>query len=124
MLIIMNLNVRCIEINIVYNGFCRHGREVVVLVWAWSSSWIISIGKCNSNPTKWAFWSWRCVVRRCPSTNWDETRPLPCQSCIHPHNLGVWFHRWQRKSRWWTMLIFLQKTHHPPWQWFVTTMSR
>jgi len=23
-----NLNVRCMEINIFYNGFCRHGREV------------------------------------------------------------------------------------------------
>jgi len=32
-----NFNVRCIETNIFYNGFCRHGGEVV-LVWTWPSS--------------------------------------------------------------------------------------
>jgi hypothetical protein len=26
-----NLNARCIEINIFYNGFCKHGREVAIL---------------------------------------------------------------------------------------------
>jgi len=84
-------------------------REAIAFVWTWPSSWIVGIGKCSSNPTKWALWSWRCVVRNCPSIDWDATRPLPCQSCIHPHNLGVWFHSWQRKSRWWKMLIFCKK---------------
>jgi len=33
MLIIINLNARYIKINIFYNGFYKHGREVVALVW-------------------------------------------------------------------------------------------
>jgi hypothetical protein len=54
MFIITNLNVRCIEINIFYNGFWKHGREVA-LVWTRPSSWIVGIRKCSSNTTKWAF---------------------------------------------------------------------
>ncbi len=32
MLIITNLNVRCIKINIFLNGFCKHGGEVIALI--------------------------------------------------------------------------------------------
>jgi hypothetical protein len=63
-----NLNVRCIEINIFYNGFCRHGGEVA-LVWTWPSSWIVGSRKCSSNTTRWAFWSWKFVLRSCHPTH-------------------------------------------------------
>ncbi len=124
MLIITNLNVRCIKTNIFYDSFYKHRGEVVAFVRTWPSSWIVGIRKCSSNTTIWAFWSWRFVVRSCQLTHWDATRPSPCWGYIHPHNLNVWFHNWQRRSRWWMMSISLQKMHHPFWQWFATTMNK
>jgi len=108
-----NLNVRCIVTNIFYNGFCRHGGEIA-LVWTWPSSWIASIGKCSSNTTRWAFWSWRFVVGSCHLTHSDTIKPLPCWSYIHPHNLNAWFHRW------WRRLMHPQtflKTQMRVWRW-------
>jgi hypothetical protein len=55
------LNVEYIEINIFYNGYCKHGRKVA-LVWTWPSSWIVSNRKCSSNTTRWTFWSRKFVV--------------------------------------------------------------
>ncbi len=63
-----NLNVRCIETNMFYNGFYMHGREVA-LVWTSPSSWTASIRKCSSNTAIWAFWPWRFVVKSCHLTH-------------------------------------------------------
>jgi hypothetical protein len=67
MLIIKNLNVRCITINIFYNDFCKHGGEVVALLWTWPSSWTTCIGNYNSNITRWHFdyedLLWEVVIR-------------------------------------------------------------
>ncbi len=46
-----NLNLSCIETNIFYNGFWKHGGEVA-LVWTWPSSWIARIKNCSSNTSK------------------------------------------------------------------------
>jgi hypothetical protein len=108
-----NLNVRCLKINIFYNGFCKHGGEVA-LIWTWPSSWIVGIKKCSSNTTWWSFWSWKFVVGSCHSTHWDATKPLPCWGCIHSLLMAMFIPLlWLLQLCFITFITFMHQNSHP-----------
>jgi hypothetical protein len=105
MLIITNLDVRCKTINIFNNSFCKHGGEVVALVWTWPSSWTTCIGKCSSNTTKWPFdyedllWEgviWHTGIQECYFVNlwawmWTcEHEPMNKMEFFY----HIWWHGW------------------------------
>jgi hypothetical protein len=61
-----NLNVRCIETNIFYNGFCKHGGDVA-LVWTWPSRSITTLENVVQTPPNGPFdhenLLWEIIIR-------------------------------------------------------------
>jgi hypothetical protein len=69
-----NLNVRCIEINIFYNGYCRHGGEVALYEHGHQDE-LHALKNVVQTPPDGPFdhenLFWEIIIRH-------ATRPLPC----------------------------------------------